>query len=208
MCPRLRGEECDMTIARSVCLVVLFLTGLGVGVLWSPIERPHTPDGHALSDMQSENRKFVTKMRETFGEETATFAEQFEDLTIRFKEYPVDVYAAPDGRFDIRLHGSDETIASDLLYPDRGGVKTLVRHYVFSNGDGSCSCDFGRSIEDSKMSSVVFDVAFKGETKFFYLDTDGDCLWDRFTDLTQEPPRTYIREGLGWKWREVPKDSP
>jgi hypothetical protein len=178
-----------MTVARFAYSMVIFVVGLGVG------------------DMQSENRKFVTQMRETYGKETAEFAEQFEDLTIRFKEYPVDVCAAPDGRFVIRLLGSDETIASDLLYPDRGGVKSLVRHYFFSNGGESYSCDFGRSIEDSKISSVVFDVAFKGRTKFVYLDSDGDCLWDRFTDLTQEPPRTYIREGLGWKWREVPKDS-
>ncbi len=200
-----------MSIAKLVYPVVFFLSGLTVGVLWNPLERQHTPDSRAVSDVKSANEKYVAKMREMFGDETAEFVRQFEDMTIRVHKYPIDAWASPDGRFFIHLFGKAKTIASDLRQVEgRGGVKVLNRHYFFSCGDLAYRCDFARSVEDSKMYNVVFAVEVKGETKFSYVDLDADGLWDRFTDYTQEPSETYsgtyVRDGLCWK--RIKKDAP
>jgi len=197
-----------MTIVRLAFSVFVFLCGLGIGALWSPMERLQTPAGRVTADARAENARLVARAREMYGEEAAEFTKQFADMTIRIKKNPIDAWASPNGRFEIRLFGSDEITASDLLYPERGNQKSLVRDYFFSNGDKHYSCSFARSVEDAKMKSVLFDFAVKEETKFIYLDSDGDSLWDRFTDLTQEPPKTYVREGPGWKWKLLPTDSP
>ena len=193
-----------MTITKMTCAVVFFVSGLGVGILWSPFggisQMP--PNSSAVSDVQSENEKYVAKMREMYGEETAEFVRQFKDMTIRIKKNPIDACASPDGRFVIRLFGSDETIASDLRYPDTGEtVKELVRHYTFSNGGRTYSCDFGRSINDSKMTKVQFHFTDDRGNEFSYIDDDADGRWDRFTDFTQKPPTFYERDGLNWKER-------
>ncbi len=201
-----------MTIARLAYAAVFFVSGLGVGVLWSPLggSSRMPPDRRAVSDVQSENEKYVAHMREMYGEETADFVRQFEEMTIRIEEYPIDACASPDGRFVIRLFGSDETIASELRYPaGPGGVTELNRHYSFSHGDLAYRCDFGRSIEDSKMTNVIFGVTDrKGDVKFSYVDNDADGLWDKFADHTQEPSKIYVRDGLCWKERreEAPKE--
>lgn len=191
-----------MTIAKLTYAVVFFVSGLGVGVLWNPIcsTSQMPPDGRVISDVQSRNEKYLAKTREVYGEEAAEFARQFEGMTIRIKEFPIDAWASPDGRFVIRLFGSDETIASDLRCPEKGeAMKELVRHYYFSCGDLAYSCDFARSIRDPKMTNVVFGVSVKGKPTFSYVDRDADGLWDSFIDYTQEPPQSYIRESLCWK---------
>lgn len=199
-----------MTIARLAYPVVFFVSGLVVGVLWSPLGRSSQapPDSRAVSDEQFEKR--MAEVKKEFGEETEYFLRQSKDMTIRIKEYPIDAWASPDGRFVIRLFGSDETIASDLRQVEgTGGVKALNRYYFFSCGDLAYRCNFTRDIEDSKMYNVVFAVEVKGETKFSYVDRDADGLWDWFTDHTQEPSRTYVREGLCWKRfkKDAPKES-
>ncbi len=199
-----------MTIARLACPLVFFASGLAVGVLWSPLGRSSQapPDSRAVSDARSENAKFLAKMKEIGGPAMAEFARQFEDMTIRIKKNPIDAWASPDGRFVIRLFGSDETIASDLRYPEMdGAVKELVRHYSFSAAGQTWSVDFGRAIKDPKTTNVVFGMTdAKGNQKFSYVDLDADGRWDRFTDYTQEPPKTYVMAGLCWKERA--KDAP
>lgn len=193
-----------MTIRRFAYPMVFFVSGLGAGALWNPI--CHTlqkqSNSRAVSDVQSENQKFVAEMRETYGVEMAEYVKQFEDMTIRVKEDPLDAWASPDGRFVIRLFGSDETIASDLGYPDIGGaVNELVRHYSFSCGKQTYSCGFGRSIKDSKMTNVQFHFSDAKGGELVYVDDDADGRWDRFVDYTQEPSRAYVRDGLCWKER-------
>ena len=198
-----------MTIARLAYAVVFFVSGLGVGMLWSPLggSSQMPPDSRAVSDVQAENEEYVAQMREMYGEEAAEFVRQFEDMSIRIKEYPIDAWASPDGRFVIRVFGSDETIASDLRYPETGGtVKELVRHYSFSCGDQTYSCDFGRTIEDSKLIEVQFRLTDAKGGELVYEDSDADGRWDRFIDYTQESPISYHRDGLCWKERT--KDAP
>lgn len=181
---------------------ILFVFGLGLGVLWSPLERSQTPDNRARSDVRLENEKFVARMREMYGEETAEFVKQFEDMTVRIKQYPIDAWASPDGRFVIRLFGSDETIASDLRYPDTGGTVKLVRHYSFSSGAQTYSCDFIRNIDNAKMTRVHFGVTDGKGGDLTYMDSDADGRWDRLFDCTREPPTFYERDGLRWKERK------
>ena len=204
-----------MTRVRLAYSTIIFIVGLGAGAFCSPIaspsktpeNRPVMVDGSAVSDAKGE--KSPSRVGKEFGEEAEkVFLRQFGDMTITIKKDPIDACASPDGRFTIRLFGSDETIASDLRYPDKeGAVKELVRHYSYSNGDARYFCDFGRSIENSKMTSIVFDVAVKERPKFVYVDSDGDGLWDRFTDFTQKPPKTYVREGTGWSWKEASRQQ-
>ena len=102
------------------------------------------------------------------------FAEQAKDMTIRIKKYPIDAGASPDGRFIIRMFGNTDTMASELLYPGEDGAsRELVRHYSFSCGDQTYSCDFGRSVEDGKMTSILFSCVVNGDTTVSYLDLDG-----------------------------------
>jgi hypothetical protein len=199
-----------VTITKFAFPVALFVAGLSVGALWSPLsgfwqipeEGRDTQRSRAVSDAQLDKR--IAEWREQLGEEVGRFAEQAKDMTIRIKKYPIDAGASPDGRFIIHVFGNAETMASDLLYPGKGDTLTeLVRHYSFSCGDQTYSCDFGRSVEDGKMTSILFSCEVKGETTVTYLDLDGDGRWDRFTDYTETPPngysKTYEREGLCWK---------
>jgi hypothetical protein len=142
-----------------------------------------------------------------YGEEVAVFVKQFEDMTIRTNTYPIKVCASPDGRFVISPFGIDETIASDLRSPDIGGTVTeLVRHYSFSCGGQTYSCDFGRNIDNSKMTTVLFRFTDAKGGELTYLDSDADGRWDGLSDRTREPPIVYERDGLRWKERE--QDSP
>jgi hypothetical protein len=197
-----------MTISRLAYAAVLFGSGVSVGVLWSPLERSHTRDARALSDVQSANKLLVAEMKEATGfKEIPEFARQFDNMTIRTNTYPIKACASQDGRFVIRVFGSDETIASDLQCPERGGTaRELVRHYSFSCNGQTYSCDFGRSIDDSKATNVVFSVSdVKGNVKFSYVDLDADGRWDRFNDYTRKPPTFYHRDGLFWKERTKDK---
>jgi len=201
-----------MIIARFAYPTIFFVSGLGVGVLWNPIcsTLQMQSNSRAVSVVQSENQKFVAKMRETYGVEMAEFVKQFEDMTIHIKINPIDVWASPDNRFVIRLVGSDESIVSDLRYPDKGGaVKELVRHYSFSCDNQSFSCDFGRNIENpKKITEVQFHFTDNNGHELSYVDSDADGRWDKFIDYTQESPKFYKREGLCWKESmiEAPKE--
>jgi hypothetical protein len=202
-----------MSIARLACATVLFASGLGVGVLWSPRGGAlQTRDSHAVSDVQSESdvrseqAKFVARIKEMYGDELAEFASQFEDMTIRIKKYPIDAWASPDGRFVIRLFGSDETIVSELRYPARkGGATELLRHYSFSCDHQTYSCDFVRTTGDSKMTEVQFHRSDAKGGELSYVDLDADGRWDRFNDYTRKPPTFYHRDGLFWKERTKDK---
>ena len=199
-----------MTVAKLAWPAVIFVSGLSVGALWTPLsafwqipkEGQDTQRSHAVSDAQFDKR--IAEWTEQVGEEVGSFAEQAKDMTIRVKQYPIDAGASPDGRFIIRVFGTAETMASDLLYPGKSDTVTeLVRHYSFSCGDQAYSCDFGRSVEDGKMTSILFSCVVNGETTVSYVDLDGDGRWDRFTDYTEMPPngysKTYVREGLCWE---------
>ncbi len=145
----------------------------------------------------------MARMGEIYGEEAAEFVKQFEDMTVRIKQCPIDACASPDGRFVIRLFGSEETIASDLRSPDTGGtVKDLVRHYSFSCGGQTYSCDFGRNIDNTKMTNVLFHFTDAKGGELTYVDSDADGRWDGLSDHTREPPTFYERDGLRWKERE------
>lgn len=195
-----------MTTARSLYPLVFFVSGLGFGVFWSPLERPNAADSRDLSDVRSENDEFVERMGELYGEETAEFVRQFEDMTIRIHEFPIDACASPDGRFVIRLFESNETIASDLRHPDtEGTVKQLVRHYSFSSGGQTYTCDFVRNIDTLKVTRVHFSFTDAEGRGLTYMDSDGDGRWDGLSDRTREPPVFYERDGL--RWREREKDT-
>lgn len=173
---------------------------LGLGVSWSVFEFPDIVSSRAIPGAELANRRYVARMKEMFGQETAEFVEQFEEMSIRINEYPVNACASPDGRFVIRLFGAEEAIASDLCYPDtEGNMNELVRHYSFSCNGMTYSCDLGRSAEDGKMTSVLFSVADAQGHYLSYLDSDADGRWDGFSDHTRKPPRVYPREGLTWK---------
>lgn len=184
-----------MTVSRLAYAVVFFVLGLGVGVLWSPL------GNRAVSHIQAENDKYVAQMREMFGDGAAEFARQFEDMTIRINEFPIDAHASPDGRFVIRLFGSDETIASEVRDPDSAGgvMKWLVRTYSFSHGDRTYSCNFVRDIDDSEMKSVTFHITDSNGTDLTYKDNDADGRWDGFSDCIQDTSKNYVRDGLCWK---------
>lgn len=183
---------------------VTLILGLAAGILWNPIggTLQMRSNGRAVSDVQSQNQKLVAEMKENYGVEMAEFTKQFEDMTIRIKKNPIDAWASPDGRFVIRLFGSDEWMASDLWYPDEGGATNeLVRHYSFSCGKQSYSCDFGRNVKNPEATEVHFSVTDSKGGQLVYMDDDGDGHWDRFVDYTQESPKAYVRDGLYWKER-------
>jgi hypothetical protein len=192
-----------MTVARFVYPAVFFVSGLGVGVLWSPIERPHTPDRRALADEQAEIEKLVAQAREAYGEEVAEFVRQCEDMTTRTKGYPINAWASPDGRFVVSLFENHEIIASELRNLSIGPPKELVRQYSFSCNGRSWSCDFGRTIEDSKMTNVYFSFTDAKGGSLSYVDDDADGRWDRLIDETGERPAYYHRDGLCWKERAI-----
>lgn len=202
-----------MNSTRSVYLLVVFisslicfLSGLGLGALWSPPERPSAPDKRAPRRVRVEDREFVERIGELYGEETADFVKQFEDMTIRINEPPIDACASPDGRFVIRLFGSDETIASELWHPDRArSAKQLNRHYSFSAGERTYACDIIH-IDNGKVTDVLFSVTDASGAELVYVDRDGDGRWDSFTDSTRDPSVIYERDGLCWEERE--KDLP
>ena len=181
-----------MTIARLLYSVALFVSGLGVGVLACTLATHHAPSRRDSSDVQSENKKLVAQMKEEYGEETAEFVKQFEDMTIRIKESPINAWAAPDGRFVLRLFGSDDTIASDLWYPNKSvRPKEFVRHYSFSAGGRTWSCDFGRSGDNSKMTEVQFHFTDANGGTMTYVDSDADGRWDKMIDETVGHPMSY-----------------
>jgi hypothetical protein len=197
-----------MHVPRWVYAVVLFLSGLGVGVLWCPCRgSQRTPDSRVPSYAQPEYEKYVEEMRGTFGEETADFLSQFKELTIHIKKYPIEAWASPDGRFVIRLAGSGELIASELRDPMRKGTTELVRHYSFSCGDKTYSCDFARNNKGSRMTNVQFHFVDAKGGGLSYVDNNADGRWDWFTDETHKPPTFYVRDGLCWKERKVAGDK-
>jgi hypothetical protein len=202
-------QENAVTITRLTYSAVIFVTGLGVGAFWSPFgARPQLPANHqgttgphVASDAQVE--ELPSELRKRIDAEVEDFAGQFKDMNIRIEKYPLDAWASQDGRFVIHLLKSNEMIASELRQIGPRGVTVMDRHYEYSCGDIAYHCDFARHIEGSNMYSVLFGVEFKGKTKVVYLDSDGDGLWDRITDFTQEHPKTYVREGSGWNWKEM-----
>lgn len=184
-------------IARTVSAVLLFALGLGAGVLWSPIHR-QTSIAADASNANFDNQ--VGDLTREFGEETAEFASQFKDLNIRIKRAPIDAAASPDGRFVIRLAGSDETIASDLLYPRGGNAPdALVRDYSFSCDGKTYSCAIERTLDGSKVEKIRFGVTDAKGGELSYIDTDADGRWDKMTDYTQQSPTFYRLDGLSWK---------
>ncbi len=189
-----------MFITRLAYSIFFFALGLAAGVLWNPRSgSTQAPDNCAVSQSKCEHEKTVAKMTEIYGKETAEFLRQSEDLTIRIKKNPINAGFSSDGRFVIRLFGSDESIASELLYPHGKGKAELVRHYSFSCGDKKYSCDFGRSDKDSRVTNVVFNITDVKGGELSYFDSDGDGRWDKFDDLTHQPPRFYKRDGLCWE---------
>ncbi|MDZ7620793.1 MAG: hypothetical protein U1E05_27640 [Patescibacteria group bacterium] len=141
-------------------------------------------------------------------EGVAEFVRQADEFTIRLKEGPLDAWAAPDGRFVIRLAGSEETIASELQVPDEdGGINEIVRHYSFSHGDRTYSCNFGRDIKGSGLPAVQFHITSTEGWELSYVDSDGDGRWDRFMDSTSGTPQFHRRDGLSWKELDVEKDT-
>jgi hypothetical protein len=194
-----------MSIKRALIAAGFFVTGVAAGVLWSSLRAP-TDDN--VSSASGQNEQNVAKVREVFGEGAAKFVKQFEDLTIRIKKGPIDAQASPDGRFVIRLAGDNETIASELQFPDdTGPVNEVARHYAFSSGNRTYSCDFVRKIGDSSMPNVLFSITDADGRGLSYVDSDGDGRWDRFTDSTAESPRFYRRDGLCWKEKDVGKGA-
>ena len=199
-----------MTIVRRTYVgASFFVFGLVVGVLWSPLGGSSGLPGHTGSEaaFQSRDEELTATIKEIGGPGAVEFSKQFEEMTIRIKKSPIDAWASPDGRFVIRLFGSNETIASDLRYPEQGGeVKDVVRHYSFSSGDHTFSIDFARSIKDGKLTEVHYSLVEANGHELVYVDTDADGRWERFVDYTQKPPKSYERDGLCW--RERVKDAP
>jgi len=194
-----------MNITRLGYTVSLVAAGLVVGALWSPFtgsaqvprSSPSDPDARPATDED------VAKAKAMFGQEAAEFVRQFKDMTIHIRQFPIDLLAAPDGRFVIRRFGTGEIIASELYCPDKGGtIKELVRHYAFSCGGRTFSCDFGRTKDGSKMTNVLFGLEDAKGVKLSYIDSDADGRWDKFSDHSQDPPRLYERDGLSWRERK------
>jgi len=155
-----------MITANSAYRVFFFGIGLSIGVLWSPIDWHKSAVSRSVSDVQpikhldaqSKNREFLEKILENADADTAKFVGQFKDMTIHIKKHPFDAWASPDGRFVIRLDGNDdETMASDLLYPDSAeSHEVRNRHYSFSCGNKKYSCDFGYTIDGSRITDTSF----------------------------------------------------
>ena len=205
-----------MTLGKLVYIVVLFASGVVVGALWSPLgdSLKVSNGGYANSNVPADCDEYLAKLKkdygDTFGDELVEFVKQCEDMTIRINQYPINAWASPDGRFIIRLFGSNDTTASDLYYPDikKDAPKEWVRYYSFSCGDQVFSCDFGRNIAESKMTNIQFRITnSKLGDIFTYLDDDADGRWDRFIDYTQDTPVYYHRDGLCWK-KKTTESSP
>ena len=192
-----------MTTSKLVCPIVFFISGLGVGALWSPFEERRVIESPNDASVQAENEELVAQAREMYGDETAEFVKQFEDMTIRIKKAPIDAWASLDGRFVIRLVGNGE-IASDLWYPGEAGVKApkeRVRQYSFSDGNRNWSCAFWRTINNPVVTTVEFCVTDAHGRGLSYVDSDADGQWDRLIDEAGEQPVFYERDGLCWKER-------
>ncbi len=195
-----------MSMSRAMYTVVCLASGLGVGVLWSPLphpwRKPLTSRELAEKRRAAESRKLAAQMLKAFGDvkELGEFANQFKDLTIRIFQDPIDAAASPDGRFVIRLFGDDDDIASDLRSSINGGTR-LVRNYHFSSGGQNYSVDLERAVGDSKVTWISFSMKDNQGRGLTYVDSDGDGRWDRLTDETHESPFFYRRDGLCWKER-------
>jgi hypothetical protein len=168
----------------------------------SDIAAPNPEHGDALPDW-----------RNTGDPATKAFAEQLSELNIQIKQDPIYARLSKDGRFDIYDLKNGGTIASDLFYPTgHGDEKERVRLYAISSGDEACTCYIARNIGDSEIKSITFDIDNRNKqgktSKYVYLDSNGDGLWDRFTDFTQSPVKTYVREGASWSWKEKASDTP
>jgi hypothetical protein len=194
-----------MKLVRLAYAVVIFLSGLAMGALWSAgcKSAEDRQSGQPMSAaLKPALAREVAKAKELYGEETAQFVKQFGDLTIRIRKYPIDAWASPDGRFVIRLFGSEETVASDLRDPDASGnAKKLVRNYSFSCGGRTYTCDFVRNIANSKMNCVQFHITDSQGRGVGYVDFDADGRWDELIDETEESPRFYYKDGLCWRQR-------
>ena len=192
--------------------VVLLAAGVGFGAgLFCGKTHSATDSGIAASYPKAGNA--FPDLRNIGGPATKAFADQLSDLNIQIKQYPLYARVSKDGRFDIYDLKNGDTIASDLFYPTgHGNEKERVRQSSFSCGDEACTCYIDRNIEDSKIKSIIFDIdsrSKEGKTeKYVYFDSNGDGLWDRFTDFTQSPAKTYVREGTGWSWKEKASDTP
>lgn len=198
-------------VVRLVYPVVFFLSGLSTGVWLTahsgcsqmPEKQGDARGSRAAAETQFE--KHLEKVGSEFGKEAGEFARQFKNLTIRIKKNPIDAAASPDGRFVIRMFGSNETIASDLRYPDKeGSGGELVRQYSFSSGGRTYLCDFARTTDGSRIIEVQFHIIDQKGGELVYVDSHGDGRWDRFTDYSRSPPKTYVRDGFCWK--EITKE--
>ena len=194
-----------MKVSKPIGYAVALVLGLAIGMFWTPFAcwsqisngGPGLSDLQSLSDVEFEER--MDKVRQKWGQEAEEFVRQFRDMTVRIKQFPVDVEASRDGRFAIRLLGDDETMASDLFEKGIDGRKELVRSYSFTCHGTQYSFIVARTFADSNVTLVSYRVNDVNGSRFSYGDTDGDGLWDRFADYTQKPAKHYRRDGLSWK---------
>lgn len=142
---------------------------------------------------------YIDELRDE-DEQIRKFVDQFSELDVPIETLHIVGEESDDGRFVLRLQKSGQIIASDLVYPTAKDLMERNRHYSYSNNGKEYTCDFAREIGKSDSVSVLYSVGqANGLSQYIYLDSDGDGLWDRFTDNTIKPPQTYKREQLEWK---------
>jgi hypothetical protein len=212
----IRKEQREMKTGWLQFSVVLLAASMGFGVgmfCGSGGGKTHSTTNSGIATPNTEPLNVPPDLRNTGGSATKVFAEQLGDLNMQIKQHPIYARVSKDGRFDISDLNNGDMIASDLFYPiGHGDEKERVRQYSFSCGDEACTCYIARNIEDSTIKSIMFDISRKNKkgktTKYVYNDSNGDGLWDRFTDSTQSPTMTYVRESAGWSWKEKASETP
>lgn len=191
-----------MKIGRVLSYVCIFFAGAILGVVWTGLAMSRVQPDRATSGKDSTGQSPRQHMTQLYGEEMSQFASQFDEMTTHVQEYPFNASASPDGRFVIRLFGSEESMASDLRCPDGEGVGTeLNRHYYFACGGRTYAVDFGRTEDDSRVTRVQFSCTDGTGSELSYADLDADGRWDVFIHGSDGAKRIYDRDGLSWKAR-------
>ncbi|GAB6188001.1 hypothetical protein [Thermopirellula anaerolimosa] len=184
--------------------VALFLAGVGLGVLWSPMHRGSSKGEVAKTDFSH----LVAEAEEQYGKEVAEFVAQFKDLHIVMKREPFLIGASTDGRFVIRSLPNNDLVVSELRYPmGKGELDHVVRNYELLCQGKKWFCTFARSADGTKLLEIHYGFRDNLGHGLTYVDSDADGKWDRLIEETPQGFTFYRWDGMLWR-ESTPKELP